>query len=50
MFTTQKAVFFIFYFHFSVCKEGFKMCILNTAVELNDFIEYSKVYHLSYFK
>lgn len=30
MFTTPKDVFF-FYFH--VCKEGFEMCILNTAVE-----------------
>lgn len=33
MFTTQKGVFF----YFSVCKEGFKMCILNTAVELSAF-------------
>lgn len=33
MFTTQKVVFF----YFSVCKEGFKMCILNTAVELSAF-------------
>jgi len=41
--------FHIFYFYFSVCKEGFKVCILNTAVELSDFIEYTKVY-LSYFE
>ena len=33
MFITQKGVVF----NFSVCKEGFKMCILNTAVELRTF-------------